>query len=122
MALILALLSSVASSSAKSQVVLESATSTRDLCSVFHTDQQRAGCSKIWLRDLVPAFGTADTDADSEVLRDAFEALKVLQHEYFDVNYGTWPSAIDWTAAVTGTLVAGTANAPIGWTLFLYEL
>lgn len=41
--------------------------------------------------------------ADTQILEDAFAACAVLQDEYFNSDYGTWPSAIDWTAAVVGT-------------------
>lgn len=46
--------------------------------------------------------------AKSSVLKDAVEALVVLQEHYFDTDYATWPSSIDWTAAVIGTIVSGT--------------
>lgn len=46
--------------------------------------------------------------ANSSVLKDAVEALVVLQEHYFDTDYATWPSSIDWTAAVVGTIVSGT--------------
>ncbi|KAH7313458.1 glycosyl hydrolase family 76-domain-containing protein [Stachybotrys elegans] len=45
--------------------------------------------------------------ADAEILDDAYEALAVLQHDYFDTDYGTWSSAIDWTGAVIETIVSG---------------
>ncbi|KAI9891389.1 MAG: hypothetical protein M1814_002708 [Vezdaea aestivalis] len=35
------------------------------------------------------------------------EALDTMQSEYFQLWVGTWPSAIDWTAAVLGTLLSG---------------
>lgn len=41
------------------------------------------------------------------VLEDTFDALLVLQQEYYNSDYGTWPTAIDWTAAVAQTLVTG---------------
>lgn len=46
--------------------------------------------------------------AGVDVLEDAFDALLVLQNEYYNSDYGTWPTAIDWTAAVAQTLVTGT--------------
>jgi hypothetical protein len=53
----------------------------------------------------------ADTvAANISVLEDAFEALSVLQETYFDPNYGTWPGAIDWTAAVCETVLSGTLS------------
>ncbi|RKF57797.1 putative glycosyl hydrolase [Erysiphe neolycopersici] len=34
-------------------------------------------------------------------------ALDVLQRDYFRIWPGVWPSAIDWTAAVLGTVISG---------------
>lgn len=42
-----------------------------------------------------------------ETLDHAFNALEVLQREYFDTSFGTWPDAIDWTAAVAETVMTG---------------
>ena len=42
------------------------------------------------------------------VLRDMLRALEVMQDSYFDIFTGTWPDAIDWTAAVMGTHVSAT--------------
>ncbi|KAK3394501.1 hypothetical protein B0H63DRAFT_47786 [Podospora didyma] len=44
---------------------------------------------------------------DLQLFEDTFEALRVLQDAYFQPWVGTWPSAIDWTAAVMGTHVTG---------------
>ena len=52
----------------------------------------------------------ASVTAEDSLLEDAFAALSVLQDEYFKGDYGTWPSAIDWTAAVMGTIVSGMLN------------
>ncbi|KAL7793219.1 glycoside hydrolase family 76 protein [Trichoderma ceciliae] len=49
----------------------------------------------------------ASDGASTEILGDAFSALAVLQNEYYQVGRNTWPSAIDWTAAVTETVVSG---------------
>ncbi|KAF7552465.1 hypothetical protein G7Z17_g4328 [Cylindrodendrum hubeiense] len=49
----------------------------------------------------------APPPVDSLVLEYAVEALAVLQDQYFHPDYATWPSAIDWTAAVAGTVIAG---------------
>ena len=38
------------------------------------------------------------------------EAIEVMQHEYFQLDAGTWPDAIDWTAAVLGTHVSATLS------------
>lgn len=45
--------------------------------------------------------------AETQVLEDALSALSALQDHFFQPDYATWPSAIDWTAAVAGTVVAG---------------
>ncbi|KAL2401720.1 hypothetical protein ABEF93_008058 [Exophiala dermatitidis] len=42
------------------------------------------------------------------VLRETLSALEVMQDTYFDIFTGTWPAAIDWTAAVIGTHVSAT--------------
>lgn len=42
------------------------------------------------------------------VLDDMLDALEVMQDAYFDIFTGTWPDAIDWTAAVIGTHVSAT--------------
>ncbi|RGP66374.1 glycosyl hydrolase [Fusarium sporotrichioides] len=45
--------------------------------------------------------------AETQILEDALSALSTLQDTFFEPDYATWPSAIDWTAAVTGTVLAG---------------
>ncbi|PTB66001.1 glycoside hydrolase family 76 protein [Trichoderma citrinoviride] len=47
------------------------------------------------------------TSDSSEILQHAYSALAVLQNEYYQIGKSTWPSAIDWTAAVTQTVVSG---------------
>ncbi|KAJ5174889.1 uncharacterized protein N7482_000766 [Penicillium canariense] len=47
----------------------------------------------------------------AETLQDLLDALNVMQDEYFVLWLGTWPSSIDWTAAVLGTHVAATLSA-----------
>ena len=39
---------------------------------------------------------------------EIINAIDVMQEAYFQPWVGTWPSAIDWTAAVLGTHIAGT--------------
>ncbi|EFW99636.1 glycoside hydrolase, family 76 [Grosmannia clavigera kw1407] len=46
-----------------------------------------------------------------DVLDEFLDALRVLQGDYFELWLGTWPQAIDWTAAVTGTHVAGALSS-----------
>lgn len=36
------------------------------------------------------------------------DALDVMESRFFEVSHGTWPEAIDWTAAVMGTQVSAT--------------
>ena len=38
-------------------------------------------------------------------------AIDVMQSHYFQIWLGTWPSAIDWTAAVMGTQISATLSA-----------
>ncbi|KAK0618533.1 hypothetical protein B0T17DRAFT_459531, partial [Bombardia bombarda] len=46
------------------------------------------------------------TVPDPQLFGDILEALRVMQDSYFQPWVGTWPTAIDWTAAVMGTHVA----------------
>ena len=64
-------------------------------------------------KELVP--GTKEEKAGGtwinrmpEALRDMLNALEVMQDSYFDIFTGTWPDAIDWTAAVVGTHISAT--------------
>ncbi len=45
--------------------------------------------------------------SDFEVFGEFMDALRVMQDSYFEPWLGTWPTAIDWTAAVMGTYVSG---------------
>ncbi len=45
--------------------------------------------------------------ADAQIFYDIVDALVVMQDDYFEPWLGTWPTAIDWTAAVMGTHVSG---------------
>ncbi|KAI1739212.1 glycosyl hydrolase family 76-domain-containing protein [Xylaria scruposa] len=49
--------------------------------------------------------------ADNSVFVDLLNALNVTQSEYFAPWVGTWPDAIDWTAAVIGTHVSGATRS-----------
>ncbi len=44
---------------------------------------------------------------ERQLFEDTLSALRVLQDEYFEPWAGTWPRAIDWTAAVMGSQVVG---------------
>ncbi|KAI1109393.1 glycosyl hydrolase family 76-domain-containing protein [Nemania sp. NC0429] len=45
--------------------------------------------------------------ADDRVFTHLLSALNVTQSEFFAPWLGTWPDAIDWTAAVVGTHISG---------------
>ncbi|KAJ8128755.1 hypothetical protein O1611_g4879 [Lasiodiplodia mahajangana] len=49
--------------------------------------------------------------ADNSVFADLLSALNVTQSEFFAPWLGTWPDAIDWTAAVIGTHVSGATRS-----------
>lgn len=79
----------------------------RGYCPVFYTEPPK-DCQP--LPHTFVEFRKDDFEpprAGPEVLEDAFEALEILQDEFFDADYGTWPSAIDWTGAVVETVVTG---------------
>lgn len=42
-----------------------------------------------------------------DLLEESLDILQTMQHDYFAPWLGTWPTAIDWTAAVMGTHVSG---------------
>ncbi|KAI9172226.1 glycosyl hydrolase [Paramyrothecium foliicola] len=87
------------------------ATPYQRVCSVLKSEPKR---------DCLPFAGSflnstwqvsADAPADYGILEDLYEALAVLQGDYFDADYGTWPSAIDWTGAVVETIISGTLTS-----------
>ncbi|CAL5870167.1 uncharacterized protein PFLUO_LOCUS4402 [Penicillium psychrofluorescens] len=49
-----------------------------------------------------------DEEPASKTLHNLIGALHVMQDDYFQLWLGTWPTAIDWTAAVLNTHVAAT--------------
>lgn len=51
--------------------------------------------------------GSDDPDTYTALL----DALEVMESHFFEVSHGTWPQAIDWTAAVMGTQVSATLAA-----------
>lgn len=44
---------------------------------------------------------------DFGILEEAFDALTSMQDMFFQPDMGTWPAAIDWTAAVVQTVLSG---------------
>lgn len=63
-----------------------------------------------------PVQEQSQTNIDSEslpltALEELHHALQTMQTRYFELWVGTWPDAIDWTAAVMGTFVTATLNS-----------
>lgn len=84
------------------------ATLSQEYCSVL--DIESADNCRTFSGGFINFVPHASTSvgADSGTLGDVFEALAVLQKDYFDADYGAWPSAIDWTGAVVETIISGT--------------
>lgn len=77
-----------------------------EACSVIATSS--ADCRQTpadFLR--IPTGNHTINNASTEILQYAYSALAVLQNDYYQVGRNTWPLAIDWTAAVTQTVVSG---------------
>lgn len=89
-------------------------------CPIFHpTSEVPTNCEPDQPQAFVeapppgqPSMNAFETDIQS--LKYAFEALTVMQTEFFLADRGTWPEAIDWTAAVLGTTLAGTLTSLSG--------
>ncbi|KAI3399941.1 hypothetical protein diail_5097 [Diaporthe ilicicola] len=54
---------------------------------------------------------TSFTAAYMDILDPMLEVLSTMQEKYFAPWLGTWPTAIDWTAAVMGTHVSGALSS-----------
>ncbi|EGC45976.1 glycosyl hydrolase [Histoplasma capsulatum var. duboisii H88] len=52
-----------------------------------------------------------DPNVSDDTLKKLLNALDVMQSSYFETWQGTWPSSIDWTAAVLGTHVSATLSS-----------
>ncbi|KAJ5988785.1 hypothetical protein N7481_003995 [Penicillium waksmanii] len=64
------------------------------------------------LDDLSDDASHRDSNATpAETLQDLLSALRGMQDHYFVMWMGTWPSSIDWTAAVLGTHVVATLSS-----------
>ncbi|KAJ5287706.1 hypothetical protein N7478_003392 [Penicillium angulare] len=55
--------------------------------------------------------GSKSWQTPTQTLRDLFDALNVMQDSYFCLWMGTWPTSIDWTAAVLATHVGATLSS-----------
>ncbi|KAI1448714.1 glycoside hydrolase family 76 protein [Annulohypoxylon stygium] len=88
-------------------------------CPIFYTTAKT--CDPIAPKSFLPANVLSiatDKNKDNEahspnfdVLADVLEAMLVMQTDYFAPWLGTWPEAIDWTAAVMGTHVSGAVRS-----------
>lgn len=54
---------------------------------------------------------SSSTSSTTGLLDSTIEVLETMQEEYFENWLGTWPTAIDWTAAVMGTHVSGALSS-----------
>ncbi|KAI1205419.1 glycoside hydrolase family 76 protein [Annulohypoxylon truncatum] len=86
-------------------------------CPIFFTAAKK--CDPIAPKSFLPADVMSvakDKDKGSHspnfnVLADILDAMQVMQTDYFAPWLGTWPEAIDWTAAVMGTHVSGAVRS-----------
>lgn len=53
----------------------------------------------------------SSTTSREDLLEESLKILQVMQDDYFAPWLGTWPTAIDWTAAVMGTHVSGALSS-----------
>ncbi|KAI5918326.1 glycosyl hydrolase family 76-domain-containing protein [Camillea tinctor] len=61
----------------------------------------------------------ASSRPDRDVFDDLLDAMDVMQSEFFAPWLGTWPTAIDWTAAVMGTHISGATRSLSEGLMFL---
>jgi hypothetical protein len=64
----------------------------------------------VWMHinlELNPPLRRRFGDGLTNALEELHHALQTMQSTYFELWLGTWPEAIDWTAAVMGTYVSG---------------
>lgn len=82
------------------------------LAGVLSSRQQVALGSNNEVETAVPDLVKNRTDASPvfSTLDALLEAMDVMQTKYFDITTGTWPSSIDWTAAVMGTHISSTLS------------
>ncbi|KAI0505666.1 glycosyl hydrolase family 76-domain-containing protein [Xylaria bambusicola] len=88
-----------------------------DKCTVFSKSQSE--CNPVAPASFLPAFlddapkskTRSEHSGGSNLFADLVNALNVTQSEFFAPWLGTWPDAIDWTAAVIGTHVSGVTRS-----------
>ncbi|TGJ85114.1 hypothetical protein E0Z10_g3616 [Xylaria hypoxylon] len=86
-----------------------------DRCPVFSQSQRQ--CDPITPASFLPASVRLASKirpsqiVDNIVFADLLGALNVTQSEFFAPWLGTWPDAIDWTAAVLGTHISGATRS-----------
>jgi len=59
----------------------------------------------------LPIHHETSSASNQSTYTSLLDALGVMQSHFFVVSHGTWPEAIDWTAAVMGTQVSATLTA-----------
>ncbi|KAI0415890.1 glycosyl hydrolase family 76-domain-containing protein [Xylaria grammica] len=88
-----------------------------DRCPVFFKSHSQRECDPITPASFLPASVRSASKirskyvVDNIVFADFLGALNVTQSEFFAPWLGTWPDAIDWTAAVVGTHISGAARS-----------
>ncbi|SPJ71512.1 related to glycosyl hydrolase [Fusarium torulosum] len=82
------------------------ANAQQEYCPVIYNEPPK-NCNPLPETFLSFSSKVSDPPAETQILEDALSALSALQDHFFQPDYATWPSAIDWTAAVAGTVIAG---------------
>ena len=62
-------------------------------------------------RNVFPEEMASSLSSTNSVFAIMLDAVDVMQSHYFAIWQGTWPSAIDWTAAVMGTQISATLSS-----------
>ncbi|KAH6900472.1 glycosyl hydrolase family 76-domain-containing protein [Thelonectria olida] len=83
---------------------------TQEYCPIIYNTATSNNCKPLPETFLFFSSRQSQPHTDAQVLDYAVQALVVLQDQYFVSDYGTWPTTIDWTAAVTGTVITGLLN------------
>lgn len=80
--------------------------STQEYCPVIYSETPK-DCKPLPDTFLISFPKTSPPHTDAQVLDYAVQAMVVMQDQYFVSDYSTWPAAIDWTAALAGTVITG---------------